>query len=1482
MRVLTFLLLTLLSCTSIFSQDINIHELIQRTDLTLEQIDVIAKAHFAKVGKGRGTGYKQFERWKYEQKFHLREDGSFTTPLEEANAYEFALRNMPNNEDYNRAAPGPWTELGPKSWTRTSGWNPGVGRLTSVAIHPSNESIIYVSSPGGGIWKSTNAAATWTPLIDNVNSSWMNVYNLCIDPSNVNTIYAGLSSGAVLKSVDAGLNWATTGTGPSTIRKIVVHPSNSNIVFAGASNGLWRSSNGGTSWTSVQSGSFQDIEFKPNDPNIMYASTSTNSYYRSTNNGTSWTLIPLSASGRTLIGVSPNNPDIVYLAQASGSVFGAFYKSTDAGLTFAITITGSAASGTNFFGYDTNGTGTTGQATYDMALCVNPNNVNEVHIAGIICWKSTNGGTSFVAETAWSLPNSIGYNHADVHGLEFINNTIYSVSDGGVYKSTDLGDNWTDLSSGLGIRQFYRIATAKTDANLISGGAQDNGTTYRQSNGTWREWLGADGMDCIISPTNASIAIGTSQNGSIYKTTNAGNSYTGLSEPADGNWVTPLFMHPTNHDTVYGGWDGIYRSVNGGTSWTKLTSSISTGNFDCLAVASSNTSFIYGSVGSTLYRSSDAGATWTSVSAGSTITSICVSPLNPQKIWITTSSSTNNVRVSTNMGTAFTNINTGLPAISARSIVVDNTTNEGLYVGMNIGVYYRDNINPSWIVHATGLPLVAVNEVELQLASRKIRVATYGRGVWETAMQDPPKVDAGADVTITCTNPTATLTAVNGVSYVWSNSATTATINVSPTVTTTYTVTATMSGGNTTTDNVVVVVNKTPPVANAGSDVTLTCSNPSITLTASGGNTYLWSNSVASASNPVAPSVNTTYTVTVTSTNGCTATDDVIVTVVKIIPVANAGPDIVILAGSSTVLNASGGGTYLWSNGATDASITVTPSATTTYTVTVTGSSGCTASDNVLVTVQSSQGACAALSFGEAVIQNNKFKFAIQLSACSFNFSLGASNFRFNYNPLALSNPKLITEAFPSPAFGTTTTTGSNTTTGIISLNTGYNGTVNANIIQINATPTSLLWVEFDIINNNLTSGLSWRIVGAQPRTTLVDDDKLTSITTIIGTGLDVPLQGITASPDVTVNCITPSASLNVTGLSNYTWSNGSTTATINVAPSITTTYSVFATIGAVIAIDEVVVSADKTAPTVQASPDITQNCGAGAATLSVTGASTYLWNTGETTTTISVAPTVTSIYSVIGTATNGCTASDNTIVTVLSCNGVIVSPKVYLNHVESINPSNSDYIKTLANFPMSDPYASATFNSDFIHVNNPTLATTTPLVLATSGNNSIADWVFLELRQGASGSTSVVYTKSALLQKDGDVVATDGVSPVSFSAPPANYYLAIRHRNHLGFRTTNPISLSSAVTILDFTNGTIPTYGASPLVQLQTNLYAMSGGDANFDGSVDAFDTILWESQNGLFDDYYNNADYNKDGSVDAFDSILWELNNGKFQELD
>lgn len=752
--------LLFLSAALAASSQQQVYDLMERTDLKLQEVEARANRYFDSAGRGRGTGYKQFQRWLWERKFHVDENGYFIPLQTEWNNF-IAARNMMRPDAVVAAN---WTPIGPSGWTQTSGWNPGTGRLTALAIHPANQNIIYVGSPGGGLWKSTNAGSTWAPLTDN-NSLRMFIFGLAIDPLDQNTLYAATdNSSGVLKSTDAGVSWSPTGAGPvnnsGRQMKILIHPTSTNIVFAAASNGIWRSTNGGTNWTQVHAQAKEDIEFKPGDLNIMYSAG--NNVARSTDLGLTWTVLTaaegITNSGRTLLAVSAADPEVVYAVQASGSSFGRLYRSSNSGASFVTTVTGSPGGGTNYFGYEASGTGTGGQATYDMGMDVSPTNANDVYIAGIICWRSTNGGTSFTPLTEWFYPNGTGYNHADVHGVFWIGNILYSISDGGLYKSLNNGGDWTDLSTGLTIRQFYRMANSQVDPNVITGGAQDNGSVTRQTSGNWADWLGADGMEGLVSPTNPLRIWGTSQGGAIYRSTNGGASYTNLTQPSSGQWVTPLFMHPTNETILYGGWTGVWKSITSGTSWTNISAGVITQTLADLAVSSSDPNYIYASNGSTLWVTTNDGATWTTRSAPATINDIAIDPTDPNKIWIACNSATNRILVSTNAGATFTNISANLPAIAARAVTVDDKTPRGIYVGMNIGVYYKQEPDANWTDYTANLPLVAINELEIQKNSEKIRVATYGRSIWESPLADvlPPSgftFNSPAPATAACPAP---------------------------------------------------------------------------------------------------------------------------------------------------------------------------------------------------------------------------------------------------------------------------------------------------------------------------------------------------------------------------------------------------------------------------------------------------------------------------------------------------------------------------------------------------------------------------------------------------------------------------------------------------------------------------------------------------------------------------------------------------------
>jgi hypothetical protein len=232
----------------------------------------------------------------------------------------------------------------------------------------------------------------------------------------------------------------------------------------------------------------------------------------------------------------------------------------------------------------------------------------------------------------------------------------------------------------------------------------------------------------------------------------------------------------------------------------------------------------------------------------------------------------------------------------------------------------------------------------------------------------------------------------------------------------------------------------------------------------------------------------------------------------------------------------------------------------------------------------------------------------------------------------------------------------------------------------------------------------------------------------------------------------------------------------------------------------------------------------------------------------------------------NECTACASTL-----------TAKVFLASVSTATGLMDNSLTSLANFPASDPYSAAPLNVTFVHVNNPTTATTTAAVLAATGANAIVDWVFLEFRTGTSGATTVAYTKSALLQRDGDIVGMDGVSPLVIT--PGTYYVTVRHRNHLGFRTD--IAVPVATTTLNFTNNSVALYGVAPTYALSATVSCMNGGDANFDGSLDSSDSAIWENENGGFNDYLLNSDYNLDASIDGIDSAIWEVLNGRYEEL-
>ncbi len=193
-----------------------------------------------------------------------------------------------------------------------------------------------------------------------------------------------------------------------------------------------------------------------------------------------------------------------------------YIAQTDSGETFDL-----KADSPQMLGYSPEGNDNSSQSSYDLGLAVSHLDAYEVHLLGIITWRSMDGGVNWISTTEWTYNNPRGYTHCDMHWAHFEGGTLYVGSDGLVCKSEDSGNTWVDLTTGIGIRQFYRIGGSKNHPYKLMGGSQDNGTSVYTTD-YWHEWLGADGMECLVDYSNENIVYGTSQFGNFYKSNTGG------------------------------------------------------------------------------------------------------------------------------------------------------------------------------------------------------------------------------------------------------------------------------------------------------------------------------------------------------------------------------------------------------------------------------------------------------------------------------------------------------------------------------------------------------------------------------------------------------------------------------------------------------------------------------------------------------------------------------------------------------------------------------------------------------------------------------------------------------------------------------------------------------------------------------------------------------------------------------------------------
>jgi len=645
----------------------------------------------------------------------------------------------------------PWTNLGP--------FNHG-GRTRTLRFHPDDPQIMFAGAVSGGVWKSTDGGNLWLPFTDELPNLAVGCFE--IDPNNPNVMYLGTGEGyyngdavlgiGLLKTTNGGQSWFPTALSWEYSRglsvfKVSLDPRNGNILLASTNEGIFRSTNGGQTFSQARSGNFNELKRDPLNYDVLLAGCgdpwggNLNGIYRSTDNGLTWArmtsgLPTISRIGRIVIAFYESNPLVVYAGicgtfSYNGSQMIGLFRSTDNGETW----TQMSQSGTNHYA---------SQGWYDMALAVKSDESNLVFSSGLDIYRSTNSGYAWRQLSRWHYPfGNPDYVHADHHEIVFHpynTEELWEVTDGGIFRSTDLGETWTEQNNGFVTFQYYAMGNATLDTMLAYGGTQDNGTFRWHDSPDHEDVFGGDGGYCVVDYTDDFIVYVEWQNGHRYRSDDGGYTFVDINPgiSGDGPWVTPMALDPFDPHTLYTTTTNglVWKSPDQGrdANWQTLGQQLD-GYMQVLEVSPTVPGRLYLGSSESVYRYDDSTNQWTNVTGNLPdrwITRVVPDPFHPDIVYVTVSGfGAGHVWKSTQGGGVWQNISGNLPDVPFQDVVVDRESPSTLYAGGDIGVYVSFDGGETWEIAGNDLPAVRVDDMDLQVASGRLRIATHGRGMWE-------------------------------------------------------------------------------------------------------------------------------------------------------------------------------------------------------------------------------------------------------------------------------------------------------------------------------------------------------------------------------------------------------------------------------------------------------------------------------------------------------------------------------------------------------------------------------------------------------------------------------------------------------------------------------------------------------------------------------------------------------------------------------
>ncbi len=664
------------------------------------------------------------------------------------------------------SATGAWQPVGPA--------NVG-GRVADVACHPTEANVVYIATASGGVFKSTDAGASWLPTFDD--ESALSIGSVAIDPTDPEVIWIGTGEPnggggsvtyggtGVFRSTNGGITWENRGLAATRyIGRVLVDPLDGDRIFVaalgsqwspGADRGVYRTTDSGTSWERVLASTDEtgavDLAIHPTSPNIVYAvlwersrgpdfidyGGPTSGILRSTNGGDTWSELtaglPTGDRGRIGITLCESQPAVLYAiyAESNPGAFDGVFKSTNGGDTWTQTNDASLGSMYSSYGW------------WFGNIRVAPNDANRVYALGLDFHRTTNGGSS------WSFAG--GSMHVDHHGLDFASNgRLFEGNDGGMYTSLN-GTSWTKLP-GLPVSQFYAITVNEQNPLQRYGGLQDNGTnrTLTGSADDWVNILGGDGFRPLVDPVNSQFVYAEYQYGELFRSTNGGSSFDYIAGSLAGrkNWSMPVEFDPSNPLRLVAGTDRVYRTTNRGTSWAAISPDLTDGDggvnvvfgtITALAIApTSQGTILAGTDDANVWITTNGGIGWTRVDAALPerwITRVAFDPGDAAIAYLTISGfkwdePAPHVFRTTDHGASWADISGNLPEAPVNDIVIDPDAPSTLVVGTDFGVFHSTDTGGSWQALGIGLPNVVVTDLTLHEPTRTLVAGTYGRSMW--------------------------------------------------------------------------------------------------------------------------------------------------------------------------------------------------------------------------------------------------------------------------------------------------------------------------------------------------------------------------------------------------------------------------------------------------------------------------------------------------------------------------------------------------------------------------------------------------------------------------------------------------------------------------------------------------------------------------------------------------------------------------------